>query len=223
MNLLEVHLSSANTSAQRRFYAEALALPTAVSPQGHLGVQVGETSLSFEAGAPQSGPYHLAFDVPEHSFSEAHSWLHSRLPLLQEDGQDRFFSEDWNADMLYFTDPEGNILELIARHTLPRPEIHPGTPLLNVSEVGLAVADVPATLQALTDHFGVGAYLSHSDSFTPAGTPQGLLILVAAGRPWFPTRQAAAPLPVRVLARVPRAGQLGLSGGLVQITGVTDS
>lgn len=226
MNLLEVHLSSANIGAQRRFYTEVLGLPTSISPQGHLGIQMGETRLSFEAGTPLPGPYHLAFDVPEHSFSEARNWLLSRLPLLQEAGQDRFFSEDWNADMLYFTDPEGNILELIARHTLPRPappsqESNPGA-LLNVSEVGVAVTDVPATLQSLTDHFGVGAYLSYSTSFTPVGTPHGLLILVAAGRPWFPTRQAALPLPMRVLTRVPRAGQLTLSGGLVQISGVTD-
>lgn len=222
MNLLEVHLSSASIGTQRRFYHQVLGLPTSLSSEGHLHVQAGQTRLTFEPGAPLPGPYHLAFDVPEYRFVEARNWLLSRIPLLREDGQDSFFSEDWNAHMLYFTDPEGNILELIARHTLTRHEVSPGA-ILNVSEVGIAVSDVPVTFLHLRDTFGVGAYLSHSASFTPAGTPEGLFILVAAGRPWFPTRRAALPLPLRVLARVPRASQTTLPGGLVQITGISDS
>ena len=121
--------------------------------------------------------------------------------------------------MLYFTDPCGNILELIARYTLPRPQ-HADL-LVNVSEVGMAVQDVPDTVERLRSALGVGEYGEGSASFSPAGTHAGLFIVVQAGRPWFPTAQAAVSLPVSIVAQTPRSGTVTLPAGPVQITGVT--
>ena len=123
MNLLEVHLVSGDLSAQRVFYGEVLGLPVSERSEGRLAVQVGRTRLSFTATARQAGPYHLAFDVPEDRFTDAADWIRGRATLLSEGNQDTFVSQDWNAEMLYFTDPCGNILELIARHSLSVPEI----------------------------------------------------------------------------------------------------
>ncbi|WP_407539792.1 hypothetical protein Q0M94_16710 [Deinococcus radiomollis] len=230
MNLLEVHLVSCDLSAQRVFYGEVLGLPVSERSEGRLAVQVGRTRLSFTATARQAGPYHLAFDVPEDRFTDAADWIRGRATLLSEGNQDTFVSQDWNAEMLYFTDPCGNILELIARHSLSVSEIE--TPprerlsafgashLLHVSEVGVAVTDVQGTLDLLRRTLGAGPYREGSATFSAAGTRDGLLIVVQAGRRWFPTVSTATPLPTRIVARTARAGQLTLPLGPVQITGV---
>ncbi len=220
MRLLEVELYSPEPAALQEFYAGVLGLPTRPSPGG-LTVQVGRTRLAFVTGPPLPGPYHLAFDVPERRFDAAYTWLKARTPLLGDGQTDRFFSHDWDAHMLYFTDPDGNILELIARHTRPQPPgDDPASPLLlHVSEVGLAVSDVPATLGQLGEALGLEGYQDGSDRFAPVGTPDGLLIVVARRRPWFPTAVLAEPLPVRLLIQSPRAGRLSFAEGPVQITG----
>ena len=221
MELLDVHLLSPDLAAQRAFYAEVLELPVSGTPD-ELGVQVGATRLNFAAAGQQAGPYHLAFDVPEARFAEAAAWLRGKAAFLTDGGEDTFFSQGWDAHMLYFQDPCGNILELIARHTRPRESRGEfrSAHLLNVSEVGVAVPDVPAAVSALRSTLGTEAYRETSASFSPAGTHDGLLIVVHAGRPWFPTARAAVPLPLRIVARTPQAGTLTLPDGPVQVTGV---
>lgn len=222
MKLLEVELVSQDLEAQRKFYTETLGLPLVSGDAGSFAVQIGQTRLSFRAIARQAGPYHLAFDVPEHRFEAAAEWLGSRAALLRKDHQETFFSEDWNAHMLYFADPSGNLLELIARHTLPRESQGQfGTSqLLNVSEVGLVVPDVLDTAEQLRRVLGAEGYGEGSASFSPVGTHGGLFIVVQEGRPWFPTAQAAMPLPVSVVVQTPRSDTVTLPAGPVQITGV---
>ncbi len=227
MNLLQAELVSADLGGQRQFYAGVLGLPVS-GDADRLEVTVGLTRLVFRAGERPPGPYHLAFDVPEHRFGEATAWLRERAPLLHDAGQETFFSEHWNAHMLYFRDADGNILELIGRHTLPRPG-HAGL-LVNVSEVGVAAEDVPGALQTLHHVLGADLYrpeVSRLDAphtppqtFAPAGTHGGLLIVVQRGRPWFPTAQAAIPLPLKIVAQTTRAGEVNLPLGPVQITGL---
>ncbi|WP_424951627.1 hypothetical protein [Deinococcus sp.] len=185
---------------------------------------MGQTLLSFTAGKTPPGPYHLAFDVPENHFREAEGWIRDRVPLLGDGAAATFFSPDWNAHMLYFADPCGNILELIARHTRPHESTGDfgASHLLNVSEVGVAVTDVPGTLEALRNTLGTETYREGSATCSAAGTEDGLLIVVQTGRPWFPTARAAVPLPVRIVARTPRPGTLTLPDGPVQATGVID-
>ena len=41
-------------------------------------------------------------------------------------------------------------------------------------------------------------YLDSGDTFAPVGDEEGLLIVVRAGRHWFPTTDAATALPIAV-------------------------
>ncbi|WP_425148295.1 VOC family protein [Deinococcus sp.] len=217
MQLLEVHLQTSDLSAQRAFYSGVLGLPVHADNPERLLVQIGTTALVFErAAAALAGPYHLAFNIPPRQFSAAADWLSARVPLLPN-GQERLFrsSPGWNAQMMYFLDPAGNILELIARHALPgsSPEDDAFGPqsLLCVSEVGLAVEDVEASARELAAVLGLAPYQETSDTFKPLGDEHGLLIVVASGRPWFPTTRAAFPLPLKVLAVTPGTGRVARS------------
>jgi hypothetical protein len=112
--------------------------------------------------------HHFAFHV-----ADLEPWKR-RLEIREEHA----FPSWGGARAIYFRDPEGNVVELIARPDA-RPE-------LTLAEVGLPVDDVPDAVEALQRELGLPFYLDHGDEFTPLGDDDGLLIVVRVGRPWFP-------------------------------------
>ncbi|MEH0108797.1 hypothetical protein V6N00_03585 [Tersicoccus sp. MR15.9] len=99
------------------------------------------------------------------------------------------------------------MLELITRERLPdRIGEQPFGPhhLLGISEVGVAVPDVPAAVRTLAEVAGLTPFAgTESADFAAVGDDHGLLILAETGRAWLPTRDrraAAAPLSVRLVA-----------------------
>jgi catechol-2,3-dioxygenase len=166
------------------------------------GVRAGETLVEFEPG--DAPPQHFAFNVPENQLDEAKAWVEARLPLLAEKGEDLFHFDAWDAHAIYFRDSGGNVVELIARHTLSNASEAPfgGAALLEVSEIGLPTADVPAAVASLERALGASIYSGDRTMFSAVGDEHGLFIVVPEGRPWFPTDIPAetAPLEVTVVA-----------------------
>lgn len=187
MQILEVEIRTPDLPGARAFYAGVLGFPVAEEQDGSATFSVGASALTLRAGKT-SGVYHLAFNIPENCFSEARDWAMSRFPLLPDpDGNTAFRFESWDADALYFTDPDGNILELIARHTLPGSR-REGFEILSISEVALATDDV----RALAEELGLPRYQDGDENFQAVGDEEGLFILVRAGRLWFPDRTLPA-------------------------------
>jgi catechol-2,3-dioxygenase len=147
--------------------------------------------------------YHFAFNIPPQQFAEAKAWIAQRVPpLTDHTGADEFYFEAWNAHALYFSDPAGNIVELIARHTLASQSHQPFTEqsLLSVSEIGLVTDNVRDTVHLLRTRLGISSYQgTGNDEFTAVGDEAGLFIVVKRGRIWFPdTNKPAAVAPVSV-------------------------
>jgi catechol 2,3-dioxygenase-like lactoylglutathione lyase family enzyme len=231
MRILELTLAGTDLAALRRFYASVLGLRVlATLTRGGLAVQAGQTRLTFvpaPAGAslPGSAPrYHFAFDVPAERFEAAVTWLRQRGGLIASPtGENRFHSQGWNADMVYFADPVGNVLELIARHAAPedetRPKIAPETlfsvrEILAVSEIGLPAPSVTDAVGGLLERMPGAAIYSGagSDEFTAVGDERGLLIVVRRGRIWFPeTGIQAEFLPVNALVQLETGRRYRLS------------
>lgn len=199
MRIERLTLHTSNLKGQRAFYAGLLGFPTQDDAAG-LSLRAGSTLLRFIPGVA-AGPYHFAFNVPEDRFTQARAWLEERVELLaDETGETTFHSEDWNADMAYFRDADGNILEFIARHPLPA---QPGSgftaaDVLGVSELGVPVTDVPGAVRDLRGRFGLRPYGETSPTFTPLGDEEGLLIVVPVGRGWFPVGEPARHLPFQL-------------------------
>ncbi|GAA4006343.1 hypothetical protein GCM10022631_17190 [Deinococcus rubellus] len=201
MKITALELACHNLEAQKQFYAEILGLTLLESSDSGFSVQVGRTRLTFRLRPERHGVYHFAFNIPENQVAEAKSWIQQRAALLEEDGNDEFTaSAAWNARMFYFRDPDGNILECIARHRLANASSQAFGPasLLNVSEIGWPVGDVQRDVERLQQQPGLSVFGTPSSAFTPLGDDEGLLIVVELGRPWFPTAQAAAHLPLRL-------------------------
>ena len=188
MNITRLELLAADLGAERDFYAGVLELPVRLdSPI--LEVQVGKTQLLFTESPQFDGAYHFAFNIPENQFAAAKDWLRQRTPLVvSQSGQDEYNFESWNAHAVYFFDPAGNVVELIARHNLSNASSNPfgGHSLLNVSEISVTTANVLEIVPAIQLALNVEVYDGPSATFAAVGDEHGLFIVVPEGRAWFP-------------------------------------
>lgn len=197
MNIRTLTLPTHDLAAQHTFYTQILGLTAVSSDACSLTIPVGSSRLTFEQVDDFSGFFHVAFDIPHTLVGQAEDWLRSRLSLLA-DGQGRSVfppGDPWNTTNLYFDDPAGNILEVVARHD----QLLDGTPpfgprhLLHISELGVVVPDVPQAVSDLGQRFGLHAFNGQTDTFTPVGGHDGMLIVVREGRGWFPVGRPAVP------------------------------
>lgn len=222
MEILSVDTVTRSTAETAAYYETVLGLPVQ-KEIGAVEVTIGRTVVRFREDPAAEGDQHYAFLIDDTRFDAARAFLEAGPGLLSDGDRTEFESQTaWNARSLYFPGPDRSVLEVIARRDLPQdlgagraagakassphtPGTQPGPfgpgDLLSVSEVGIAVPDVVRTADRLTDA-GIGRYPDGSETFSPAGHIDGLLILVSPGRTWFPTsdRVVAEP-PVTVVAQ----------------------
>lgn len=220
MHLALVSLPVVDVGAAAQFWS-GLGLPVSVEG-GAARVQVGRNVLRLRpAATTAAGAHHLAITVPTGSFGAAKAWVAQRVGLLDADGQDEFEGPSgWRSRSVYFGGPERSVLELIERRDLVVEGGWSGLfgpdDLLALSEVGIAVADVPATVARLTAA-GLTPYANPpAPSFAAVGDAHGLLILVTPGRAWLPTQDRhASAVATRVEAEAAgaRPGRHGLGEG----------
>jgi hypothetical protein len=174
----------------RHFYSGELGLPL----DGD-AIVVGETRLRFdleEGGAF----YHFALLAPGDRFGAALEWAQQRVDLLG----DVFEFENWDAEAVYFHDPAGSIVELIAHHGLEengRSGPFAAEELLGFSELGI-VGDRKSLLRQLeTDGLELwSGTVDEPDRLAFVGEKGRTLILAPPGRGWLPTDRPAEPHPV---------------------------
>lgn len=191
MQIRYVGLKSWRLEETLEFY-RALGLPFLASGDGYGLFRAGSTQLMFEEAEVGEEPfYHFAFDIPCNQIKQAAEWLSERVELLSRDGETLIAFPDWNATSVYFHDPMGNIVELIARENLANEAEGEFTPemLLRVSEIGW-----PAT-GMLTPDFRLPAWRQY-EKFHALGSETGLVLVVEAGRPWVPTGRPSEPAPL---------------------------
>lgn len=180
------------------FYQEILELEMTYEDSKLFTVKIGSTHLTFMQSELASDPfYHFAINIPENKIGEAKNWLKHKVELNIEEGEDEVFFTSWNAHAIYFEDPSGNILELIARHNLNNKteDNFSSKELLNISEVGVAVDDVIPFVRKL-NKIGIPNWRDDSEGLTPVGDENGLIITVKNGRRWFFSNKDAKFFPV---------------------------
>lgn len=204
MEILELELPTSALERQRDFYVGALGLELLDDGHDRFAVGAGATRLSFARVADDPGPLHFAFNVPENRLPDGRRWIAERAPLiLGPRGEVELDFSAWNAHATYFLDAAGNVAELIARHSLPNADDAPFGPsaLVEVSEAGVPVSDVPAAVEFLEHDIGLPVWDGDRRGFTALGDDSGLFIVVPAGRPWFPTDRIGRTPPVALTVR----------------------
>ena len=125
-----------------------------------------------------------------------------------------FDFDNWDATAVYFHDPAGNIVELIAHRGLEengRTGAFAGGELAGFSELGL-VGDPPTLLREL-ESLGLSLWdgeVEGANRLAFVGERGRTFILAEPGRGWLPTGRPAEPHPVEA--------QIESGGGLPVVT-----
>ena len=205
MQLTEISLRAKNIPAVSNFYASVLGLPVSENSK-RITVRAGRTTLHFDSTINSESFYHFAFNIPSTKIEEAARWLQGNVELLWIDEYQSQIAEftTWNARSVYFLDPAGNIVELIARADL---DDHPAeafsaAQIRSVSEIGLVfpfekfdqeVNELMRKFQL--KYFSKQPPMKH---FRAIGDDQGLFIVVPENRNWYPTNIAGGIFPLDV-------------------------
>lgn len=203
MKILNVSITVRDLAKAVQFYRDILLLPVEATPTS-AEVAIGSSRLSLTVGDSFDGVHHLAFGILPSEFDMAHEWLARRVNFLQADGSDIILgSDNWKSQSLYFLGPDGIILEFIAREAdASTVSSGGGNPhMLSISEVGIGVEDVLATVATLSEDLAIPNFYDLSSTFASMGSHDGLLIVVQKDRLWFPNKvsgPARGPLTVRI-------------------------
>lgn len=215
----ELRLLTAKLDAIAPFYEKALGLP--VTRRGDtVTIAAGRSRLVFSSATDGTSPYyHVAFNIPENKLGPAIEWTKDRFELLVDPRTESeiVHFRNWNAHSVFFIDPAHNLLEFIARHTLENANDGAFSPadILNTSEIGVVVEDVPSTAGLLERELGVAAYAAPPNpAFGAVGDENGLFIVVPPGRPgrWPEWRGFGGPFPTGIVIDAAGSGTLSLPG-----------
>lgn len=222
-----IRLYSTVIAKQRQFYVDKLGFKLVSEDRRGFVIDAGASEIEFiEAKQAQPFLYHFAFNIPENRIQEALDWAQKRTPVVinKSSGSAIYDFSHWNAHAFYFLDPEGNIGEFIARHTMKNASSKPfGIGQVEcVSELGVVTQDVAKTSQSLIDHLGLACYPDKNtrpgSEFQAIGSDQGLFIVVKKDRAWLGSARTASVFASEaVLAR--KTAALSLSDTLCSISG----
>lgn len=199
--LLRLRLKTHVLDEVRRFYHETMGFPVVFRSRHKAIFDAGATRLEFEQVFDGSEPYyHFAFNIPENKIEPAKDWLRRRARILRDsrNGDEVIFFRNWNAHSIFFHDPAQNLVELIARHTLPnRADGDFGVrDILHASEIGLVPRDQRGVFAAIRNQLGIEPYL-RSDSFL--GDEHGLIIVIPSNVRWIPEfRRTGTLFPTQI-------------------------
>lgn len=203
MHIRQLELLTHNIEETLRFYRDILGLHLQSQSEDKVTFQAGSTTLSFVYTTLSEQPvYHFAFTIPSNKLKEAYVYMEQKVTLLdvQPKGKIADFV-NWNAEAFYFYDNNGNILEYISRYDLDNKVMAPfnAQTISAISEIGLVTPNVSRFADELSQQYAIPFFPKQprQEQFTVLGDNDGLLILVAENRPWYPTATKAKIFPLQ--------------------------
>jgi hypothetical protein len=177
-----------------RFVEVTLAAPAGLLPEleRFYDGMTGETTLRFRAGDGEPF-YHFALLVPGDRFDAAHAWAEERFELVGG----VFEFDNWDASAVYFLDPAGSIVELIAHRGLEengREGEFATEEIVGFSELGV-VGNRAENLRISRLPLWSGT-IDDPQRLAFVGEKGRTLILAEEGRGWLPTGRPAEIHPV---------------------------
>ena len=206
MEITGIKLQTSLLKEQTGFYRDVLELATQKNSDGNINIGIGRTTLVFEQVHGADPFYHFAINIPSNKIEEAKSWLSKRAELLWMDDYKSDIADfrNWNAKSVYFYDPAGNILELIARIDLDNKMDEPfsSAQFLNVSEIGLVIqlSQFDKATEELLQQYHLNYFFRQPPlpQFKAIGDNDGLFIIVPDNRNWYPTTKRSGIFPMKV-------------------------
>jgi catechol 2,3-dioxygenase-like lactoylglutathione lyase family enzyme len=216
MEIVEVKLYTANLDSQLAFYHSLLGFPLIDKGHDHFSLRVGRTVLVFKQSEGTKAPYyHFAVNISENKIEQALKWVENKV-VITENGQEKIIDfRSWNAHSIYFEDPAGNIVELIARHNLKNSSC--GDDFTQddfhcIDEIGLSFGNVLEEVERIKREFTLTNWRPASSEFAPVGDEDGLFIVVREGRTWYMSRNMPAkdfPLEISIKGQENKQVKIG--------------
>jgi len=197
------------TSALKKlnaFYNDTMELPADINNEDETHLRIGNTDLVFKQASVADPFYHIAITIPSNKIEEAKNWLSGRAELIWMDQYKSHIDNfvNWHAKSVYFFDPAGNIVELIARFDLDNKTDEPfsSAQFLSVSEVGLVLKEVEfdKSVNRLLEQYQLSYFAKQPPmpQFRAIGDDEGLFIVVPDNRNWFPTTIPSGIFPMEI-------------------------
>ena len=197
------------TSALKKlnaFYNDTMELPADINNEDETHLRIGNTDLVFKQASVADPFYHIAINIPSNKIEEAKNWLSGRAELIWMDQYKSHIANfvNWHAKSVYFFDPAGNIVELIARFDLDNKTDEPfsSAQFLSVSEVGLVLTEVEfdKSVNRLLEQYQLSYFAKQPPmpQFRAIGDDEGLFIVVPDNRNWFPTTIPSGIFPMEI-------------------------
>ncbi|NHM29878.1 VOC family protein [Bacillus sp. C11] len=194
MKIYQLNIKSFRLKEMKGFYTDVLKMPLVSESKNHFAVMAGTTKLVFEKDESITF-YHLCFRTNDEFFEDMFEKLSSKKLLLPD--EEGSYSMFWKGRQAYFTDPDGNILELLERpYTWSEEGVVKGWH--DVGEIGLPVENI-AQFQSELEDYKLNIFKRESDTFSFFGDENGVFVMVKEGRHWYPTENEAAVHPISVI------------------------
>ena len=190
----------------REFYSSILELSVSSGDPKNIHIHIGNSELIFMETKNAEPFYHFAINIPSNKIEEAKNWLSNRVKLLWMEDYENDIADfvNWHAKSVYFYDPAGNILELIARFDLHNPSNQPfsSKQFFSIDEAGVVFKqnDFDQKISELLTDYSLDYFSKQPPlpQFRVIGDDQGLFIAVPEHRNWYPTDKSSGIFPVIV-------------------------
>lgn len=249
MRIVGLTLDCADLGAQEEFWAGTLGLEVARAGEVEMEVHLDSSVIRFRRTAPGTAPrHHFAINIPPGSIERAAAWVEERHELLafpdylDEEVGATIVHADRGTPAVYFLDPAGNVVELIANERLGGdkreaagggavaeaaggPPAFGAADLLDIAEVGIAAADPAATCDAIGDFLGEGILWGGAPDWllTAIGDARSVVIVAPLDRGWIPVDLPARPAPTEIAVLAEEPAELVLPEGPYVLRKVTDA
>lgn len=206
MKIKKLSLQTAYLKTLQEFYFSILELPVQFVDEETILVKIGDSELVFTETTLAEPFYHFAINIPANKIEEAKNWLSSKVKLLWIEDYKNDIADfiNWHAKSVYFYDPAGNILELIARFDLDNAadEIFSSTQFLSISEIGVVFSEeqFEKEITELQNSYSLSYFNKQSPlpKFRAVGDDEGLFIVVPQHRNWYPTDKPSEIFPMSI-------------------------
>jgi len=206
MKITKLSLETAYLKTLQEFYSSVLELPVEQPHEKEIKIKMGSSELIFTEATTNEPFYHYAINIPANKIEEAKAWLSNKIKLLWMEDYKNDIADfvNWHAKSVYFYDPAGNIVELIARLDLDNSnnETFSASQFLSVNEVGLVFTNENFEKEIMM--LETSYSLSYFDKqpplpkFRAIGDDRGLFVIVPEHRNWYPTDKPSEIFPMAV-------------------------